>query len=131
MFAAINNSAEADCKLTIALQNINPPFSPAGFPLELHYKLFQNLVQRTVVITLKASNLLVTISVATYSLHSTEIGLGQKQFILKLILYILYISLPNRSIKLIVFKDEDKSEDIPVLNLKTLLYFILASEITA
>jgi hypothetical protein len=107
-----------------------PPFSPAGFPLELHYNLFQNLVQRTVVITLKASNLLVTITVATYSLHSTGIGSGQKQFILKLILYILHISLPNRSIKLSVFKDEDKSKDIPVLNFKTLLYFILGSEIT-
>lgn len=73
--AAINISAEVDCKLHLHCSISTPPFSPVGFPLELHYNIFQNSVQRTIAITLKASNLSVNISVVTESPHSTGIGL--------------------------------------------------------
>jgi len=57
---------------------MNLPFSPVGFPLELHYSLFQNLVQRTIAITLKASNFSVNICVATESHHSTGTGFREE-----------------------------------------------------
>jgi hypothetical protein len=74
---SINNSAEADCKFHLHYRILISPLSPAGFPLELHYNLFQNLVHRTIAITLKATNFSVNIIVAIESPHSTRIGQGR------------------------------------------------------
>jgi len=69
-----NNSAEVDRKLHLYCRISNPLSPPVVFPLELHYNLFQNLVQSKIAITVKASNLSVNFSVATESHHSTGIG---------------------------------------------------------
>lgn len=60
-----------------------------------------------------------------------ELDSGQKQHILKLIQYSFTIRFQIDVYKLNIFKDEDKVKDTPVLNLRTLLHFVLASEIIA
>jgi len=96
---SINNSPEADCKLHLHCRISIPPLSPAGFPLELHYNFFQNLVHRTIAITLKASNLSVNISVAIESPHSIRIGFRAEAAYSEAYAVYFHISLPNRCLK--------------------------------
>jgi hypothetical protein len=81
------------------LQDINPPFLPYWISARTPLQPLSEFGSRTIVITLKASNLSVNISVTTESPHSTRIGFGAETAYSEAYAVYFHILLPNRFLK--------------------------------